>query len=80
MSKSPEEIINEFGGPSTLNIQFVRIVREADDKGKEANENDIFSEIAKQIGVEPIHVKTALQEFWRPKPPPRSRSDLIAPY
>jgi methylphosphotriester-DNA--protein-cysteine methyltransferase len=68
MPKSPEEVIDEFGGPSTLNVQFVRMTREADDKGEKIDEKAIISQLAKQIGVKPIHVENALQKFWGKTP------------
>lgn len=64
-SKSPENIINEFGGPATLNIQFVRIIRETDDKGEKIDEEAIYSQLAEQIGVNPEDIKSALERFWK---------------
>lgn len=68
MPKSPEEIIDELGGPATLNMQFVRMVRETDDKGEKIEEKGIFSKLAEQIGVDPIQIQSILQKFWNKEP------------
>jgi hypothetical protein len=66
----PEQTIEIYGGPAVLNIRFMRIVMEANDKEKRLTYLEIIKEIAEEIGVEPIHVGNALQKFWSGKSKP----------
>lgn len=71
MFRSPEQIIKELGGRETLNILFVRMLKEANDsekknaKGKRIDENDIFDTLSEQTGIEVTTLKSVLTAFWK---------------
>ena len=51
-----------------LNIRYMRMAMEANDKGRPLTQKEIFSRLADQLGIGATDVQNALEKFWDEPP------------